>query len=107
VTEGSRVRIDTVEITNFRCIEGAAIQFDNVTTFVGPNGAGKSTILRALDWFFNGEQLTESDVWSGAPPENRRIQVRVTFKGLTGLDREVLGVKYAPPGVETFTAWRT
>ncbi|MCH6165177.1 ATP-dependent nuclease [Pseudonocardia alaniniphila] len=101
------MRIDSVEIANFRCIEHLAIEFDNITTFVGPNGAGKSTVLRALDWFFNGESLTEEDVFKGASPDSRQIQVSVTFKSLTSLDREMLGPKYAPHGVEFFTAWRT
>lgn len=80
---------------------------ESLTTFVGPNGAGKSTVLRALDWFFNGEPaLTEEDVYSGAGPDDRTISVKVTFTDLTGADCGALGPKYAPPGSTTFTAWR-
>lgn len=101
------MRIRSVEITNFRCIRSLSLQLDDVTTLVGPNGAGKSTILRALDWFFNETILTDADVYQGAPSDDRTIQVGVTFDGLTQLDRETLGPKYAPDSVGMFTAWRT
>lgn len=79
---------------------------DALTSFVGPNGAGKSTVLRALNWFFNGEtQLTDDDVYSGAN-QDRRISVEVTFAELTGQDRDKLGSKYVPTGSSSFTAWR-
>lgn len=84
------------------------MDMESLTTFIGPNGAGKSTVLRALDWFFNGDpRLTEDDVYSGAGPDDRRIRIEVTFTDLTDTDREVLGQKYAPPGSTSFTAWRT
>lgn len=103
------MRIKSVEITNFRCLRHVDIDFDRVTTFVGPNGAGKSTILRALDWFFNGEKssLSDDDVYHAADPTDREIKVKVVFGALTELDRRTLGEKYAPPGTEEFTAWRS
>lgn len=102
------MRIKSVQITNFRCLEDVRVEMDTLTTFIGPNGAGKSSILRALDWFFNGEpRLTEEDVYSGANPDQRKIVVEVNFTDLTDRDRAELGPKYAPPGTTTFTAWRT
>ena len=99
------MKIQSARIKNFRTLKDVTIPFDSVTTFIGPNGAGKSTVLRALDWFFNGNpgSLTEKDCSFGAIDEE--IEVRVTFADLTEKDREALG-KYAPEGVSTFTAWR-
>lgn len=99
------MKIQSVQIKNFRALKEVTISFDSVTTFIGPNGAGKSTVLRALDWFFNGKpgSLTEKDCSFGATDE--KIEVQVTFSDLTEKDREALG-KYAPDGVATFTAWR-
>lgn len=99
------MRIQSVQIKNFRTLKDVTISFDSVTTFIGPNGAGKSTVLRALDWFFNGKpgSLTEKDCSFGATTEN--IEVQVTFADLTDKDREALG-KYAPGEVTTFTAWK-
>lgn len=99
------MKIHSVHIKNFRALKNVLIPFDSVTTFIGPNGAGKSTVLRALDWFFNGKPgiLTDKDCSFGVTDEN--IEVQVTFSDLTLKDREALG-KYAPEGVDTFTAWR-
>lgn len=103
------MRIASAQITNFRCLQKVDLSFDHVTTFIGPNGGGKSSILRALDWFFNGDRadLTEADVYAGAHPSDQRIRVQVIFDHLTDRDREALGPKYAPSTVDTFTAWRT
>lgn len=99
------MRIKSVGIENFRCLNEVDIDFDQITTFIGPNGAGKSSVLRALDWFFNGGVIDEKDVWSGS--DQQRVRVRVTFDTLTSTDRAALGDKYAPVNADTFTAWRT
>jgi putative ATP-dependent endonuclease of the OLD family len=99
------MKIQSVQIRNFRTLKDVTIPFDSVTTFIGPNGAGKSTVLRALEWFFNGKpgSLTEKDCSFGATTDN--IEVQVAFNALTDKDREALG-KYAPDGATTFTAWK-
>lgn len=99
------MRIMSVSIENFRCLNKVEIDFNQITTFIGPNGAGKSSVLRALDWFFNGGVIDEKDVWSGS--NQQRVRVRVTFDTLSNTDRAVLGDKYASARTETFTAWRT
>ncbi|GAA5033818.1 AAA family ATPase [Actinopolymorpha pittospori] len=103
------MRIQTVRICNFRCLQDVTISFDGVTTFIGPNGAGKSSVLRALEWFFNGDTtaLTDHDVYSGADPAARQITVEVTFTELTERDRTQLGERYAPVGFSSFRAKRT
>ncbi|GEM_PF-418646 len=105
VGKGDLVKISLVRIKNFRALTDVSIPFDCITTFIGPNGAGKSTVLRALDWYFNGKPgaLTEKDCSFSNTSEN--IEVQVTFGDLTAKDREALG-KYAPAGVDTFTAWK-
>jgi len=100
------VKIRDVRIKNFRTLKDVSIEFDVVTTFIGPNGTGKSTVLHALNWFFNGSKsgdLTEEDCSFGAVDED--IEVQVTFGNLSDADRVELG-KYAPDGVDTFTAWK-
>ncbi|MGW4732406.1 AAA family ATPase [Streptomyces shenzhenensis] len=76
-------------------------------SFIGPTGVGKSTVLRALDWFFNGEKgiaLSDDDIHSAA--EDGRISVDVEFDGLTDHDRQTLG-RYAPDGAASVSVWRT
>ncbi|KOV83913.1 hypothetical protein ADL01_09510 [Streptomyces sp. NRRL WC-3618] len=94
-------------IENFRCLQLTEVKFDDVTSIIGPNGVGKSTILRALDWFFNGEKgtsLSTEDLCIDA--RGSRIRVEVEFGSLTAHDREELG-HYAPEGVDSVVIWRT
>ncbi|MGV9312121.1 ATP-dependent nuclease [Streptomyces sp. NPDC003691] len=101
------MKIKRVRIENFCCLKNTEVSFDSTTSLIGPTGVGKSTVLRALDWFFNGEKdkaLEEGDVHSAS--DTKRIRVEVEFDGLTALDREALG-HYAPEGVDSVRVWRT
>ncbi|WP_327682079.1 ATP-dependent nuclease [Streptomyces sp. NBC_00467] len=101
------MRLIRARIENFRCLQMAEVRFDDVTSIIGPNGVGKSTILRALDWFFNGEKgtsLSTDDLCIDA--RGTRIRVEVEFDSLTPNDRQELG-HYAPEGVESVVIWRT
>lgn len=103
------MKIKRAKIQNFRCIEEVDIDFDEVTTFIGPNGAGKSSVLRALDWFFNGDKsaiLADDDVFFGAKSDNKKISVEVEFNDLSPTDREELG-SYVPAEADTFLLWRS
>lgn len=101
------MRIKSVHIKNYRALRDITVPFDDVTTFIGPNGVGKSSILRALDWFFNGngkqDALTPEDCAFGAIDDP--IEVQVTFDHLSDTDRDALE-KYAPSGSTEFTAWK-
>ncbi|MET9968646.1 AAA family ATPase, partial [Streptomyces sp. NPDC006356] len=101
------MKIKRVRIENFCCLHKVDVSFEEITSFIGPTGVGKSTVLRALDWFFNGEKsvaLDTDDVHSAA--EGGRISVEVEFDGLTDHDRDALG-RYAPDDAESVSIWRT
>ncbi|MGW8759079.1 ATP-dependent nuclease [Streptomyces albidoflavus] len=101
------MKIKRVRIENFCCLHKVDVPFEDITSFIGPTGVGKSTVLRALDWFFNGEKgvsLSDDDVHSAA--EDSRISVEVEFDGLTDHDRQTLG-RYAPEGAASVSIWRT
>lgn len=109
VLQGGTVRVSSVRIENFRSIRDLTCDFDAVTSLIGPNGSGKSNVLRALDWFFNGEKgaLGPDDLHKGVP-EGSRIRVQVDFADLTDDDRNALGRRYCPDAdTRRFTAWRT
>ncbi|MEU6555711.1 AAA family ATPase [Streptomyces sp. NPDC046915] len=54
------MKIKRVRIENFCCLHKVDVSFEEITSFIGPTGVGKSTVLRALDWFFNGERASPS-----------------------------------------------
>jgi len=50
------VRLNTLQLTNFRQHADTRIEFDlGLTGIIGPNGAGKSTILEAIAWALYGQ----------------------------------------------------
>ncbi len=79
------MRIETIQIENFRSIKSATIEFDKLCYFVGPNGAGKSTVLAALNVFFrnagpthkNVNYLESSDFTDG--DTSKSVSIKVTF----------------------------
>lgn len=95
------MRLASARIQNFRCLHDVTVELDDLTVLVGANGSGKSSLLRALEWFFNGGDLSSDDVWRH---EDATVTVTVTFADLTAADREALG-SYATG--ETLTLWRT
>ncbi len=82
------MRLISVEVENFRCLEGASVELDDLTILVGANGSGKSTLLRALDWFFEGYELGVDDVYRHE--EGSEVRVTCTFGEFTAADREAL-----------------
>lgn len=101
------MRIKSVRIQNYRCIQDLTVAFDTVTSLIGPNDAGKSSVLRAVDWFFNGvtKDLTSDDL-SGFCAEGSAIEVEVVFDSLEQEDRDAFGEQYLPPDAETFSIRR-
>jgi putative ATP-dependent endonuclease of the OLD family len=56
------MKIESIQIENFRSFKNEVIYFDNYTCFVGSNGSGKSTILNALNIFFRQKRDTQTDL---------------------------------------------
>jgi len=82
------MKIESIEIKNFRAYKHQLIKFDDYSCFVGCNGAGKSTIFHALNLFFRQykdsqtdlSKLTKSDFHHGETEDN--IEITVTFSDL-------------------------
>lgn len=96
------MRIKKVSIENFRCLHQLELDIDDLTVLIGANSTGKSSVLKALEWFFEGGELSKEDV-CGLRTE-AKVSVSVTFGDLTSADREALH-SYATG--ETAVFWRT
>lgn len=99
------MKISTVRVQGFRCVDDLELDFHALTALVGAGGVGKSTILRALKWFFDDSGMDEDDLHlpqgEGAEPVEE-FRVTVSFDSLNDGDREVLA-RYGRGQTTTFT----
>ena len=103
------MRLESLEIKNYRAFKDATIYFGKYTTLVGPNGTGKSTVLMALNVLFRNKSDVTTDVQILTEEDfhnrniNTPIEIRVTFDELSDRAIEVLG-HYVRNGKLIFTA---
>jgi len=73
--------LKSVEVRNFRSIQQARLECDDLTVIVGRNGAGKSCLLHAIETFYDiAAPVTEEDFFErdmGSP-----IEIRITYGNL-------------------------
>jgi len=75
------LKIDRIEVENFRSLKGINIKFDDLSAIIGRNGAGKSSILYALDAFYNvSAQFNEYDYFDR--DTSKEIKITVTYSEL-------------------------
>lgn len=83
------MRLANVHVEGFRCLNNVEVPIDDLSILLGGNNAGKSSFLRALDFFFNGAQLVQDDVFGGS---DRPIAVELTFTDLKAADRDAFTI---------------
>ncbi len=75
------MKIQTVEIKNFRSIQDGKLDFCDLTAIIGRNGTGKSSYLHAIEYFYNLSASVNQDDFF-----NRDItvpiEIRITFSHL-------------------------
>ena len=83
------MKIESVQIQNFRTFKDETILFDDYCCFVGPNGSGKSTVMNALNVFFRQHKDSKTDLSKLSIDDfhhkhtDEPIQITVTFKDLS------------------------
>ena len=103
------MRIESVQIENFRAFANETVRLSNYTSLVGRNGSGKSTVLHALNLFFRQNRDSQTDLvrLSEADFHHRRtdtpIRVTVTFDDLSDAAKHDLS-DYARQGRLTVSA---
>ena len=91
-------------IRNYRSHQETVVRLDDLTILIGANGTGKSAVLYALDWLFNGNLPSRTDLCifsADAANPATRIEVEVEFGDLTSRDRTILE-KYGRKEVARF-----
>jgi len=85
------VRLNKVEIRNFRSIQHLVLSPKEVTTLIGKNNCGKSNILRALQFFFtaSAKSAVVEDVCKFA--DDTGTWVECTFDDLSDPEKDELG----------------
>lgn len=82
------MKIDSVQIENFRSFLAETVSFNDYTCLVGPNGAGKSTVLTALNLFFRESENSQTDLAQLGEEDfhhkntDKPIRITVTFTDL-------------------------
>lgn len=88
------MRLKKFEIHNYKGIETAAFEWDDIAILIGENNAGKSTVLQALDQFLGGS-LVRDEAWfhNNATAEESCIELIGWFDNLTQPESESTAVK--------------
>lgn len=90
------MRLETLEIKNYRGFSNTTISFGKYTSLVGPNGAGKSTVLMALNVLFRNKSDVSTDVQILTQEDfhnkdtSNPIEIRGTFTDLTDEAKQTL-----------------
>src|SRR5262245_4604690 len=82
------MRLKRAEISNFRSIRQASIEFGDQTRLIGGNGSGKSSIVRALDLFYAPAKTTVMCDDFFARDESKEIEIALTFSDFSAEEKE-------------------
>ncbi len=86
----SASRIAKIEVSGFRGIGHATVDFPKHGVIIGPNGCGKSTIIDAMSLVMGQirmvPQLTEHDFFGCSPSPSCRFRIVATLTGFTRND---------------------
>jgi hypothetical protein len=76
------MKIDHIEIANYRSVQKANITANLFCVFVGQNNHGKTNVFEAIEWFYGGTRKSESvtDLCHGKNEKLKPV-VTITFSG--------------------------
>ncbi len=82
------MRLKRAEISNFRSIRQATIDFGDQTRLIGGNGCGKSSVVRALELFYAPAKTTVARDDFFGRDETKEIEIALTFSDFSDLEKE-------------------
>jgi AAA15 family ATPase/GTPase len=85
---GCAMKIEKIEIKNFRSLRDVTIHPKDILALVGRNNSGKSNVIKALELFFEGTvRLVNSECFHNHDTGNP-IEILVTFNQLSDWEIE-------------------
>jgi putative ATP-dependent endonuclease of the OLD family len=75
------MKIDKVELANFRALETVSVSMQQFSVLLGENDVGKTSFLYALDKFFIGKKLSDEKDWF-RKRKDAPIRITITFSGI-------------------------
>ena len=86
------MRIERLEISNFRGISNGSVCFSDRTILIGDNNAGKTTILEAIALLLGRDRmvraLSEHDFYGSDPGPTDRVRLIATLTGFESNEPE-------------------
>lgn len=88
------VRLCKFEVRNFKAVEYASFEWDDLILLIGRNNAGKSCILQALEWFLGGSQIRDPTLFRGnQTDEENAIELIGHFADLSEREQQAQAVR--------------
>ncbi|HEU5122574.1 MAG TPA: ATP-dependent endonuclease [Verrucomicrobiae bacterium] len=84
------MKLRSISIRNFRCLDEASISIRDLTSLIGPNNCGKSSVLRAIEIFLNQQSPTLQEWRVGH--SDKAIVIEGEFDSLQEWERSTSGV---------------
>lgn len=83
------MRLKRAEISNFRSVKNATVEFGDQTRLIGGNGCGKSSVVRALELFYAPAKTTVTRDDFFARDETKEIEIALTFSNFSAAEKEI------------------
>lgn len=88
------MRLCKFEIHNFKGIQAAWFDWNDIVVLIGENNTGKSTVLQALQWFLSGAQIKDEALFYDKLSDgDHAIELIGYFDQLTDAEREAQAVR--------------
>ncbi|MEU5401085.1 AAA family ATPase [Streptomyces sp. NPDC005963] len=79
---GTAMRISHIHVQNYRGLRDLKMPISQFGCIIGENNAGKSSILQALDIFFSGPTLKDSDFYD----KSSQLRIEIVFEEIKDED---------------------
>ena len=88
------MRICKFEIQNFKSIQNASFEWEDIVVLIGENNAGKSTVLQALQCFLGGSQLKDPEFFCDKLTDlDHAVELTAHFCELSEIEQQAGAVR--------------